>query len=551
MKKTVAEQLAAMAADAGIRRAYGVTDTEDSLTTALPAEKRLRTVNVHHAEIAAFAAGAEAQLTGRPALCCACAAADGGRLINGLYDARRNGAPVLAVVSQVPTTLLGSAGVGETHPMHLYGGCTDYCETICRPAQAARVVSNALRRTVATPGVGMVVLPEDVAAMAADAEKAPLSMCAEGVCEPSAEAVAALAEKINAAARVAFFCGAGCRQAHDAVVALAQKVNAPVAYTLRAKDVMEKDNPNGVGMLGLLGWGDATHALHEAELVVMWGTDFPYPGVLPAHGRVVQVDRNAAVLGRRVGICLGIQGDVGRTAELLLPMIHDDRSDEFAARSLSRHGKALIRLQESMRNVDEEAALRPELITRLISDHAEPDAVFIPDSGPPVLWCARYLQALGSRRIIGSFNHGASACAIAMAIGAKAAYPSRQVIAFCTADGLNMLPAIARTLLSEPLSVKIFVYNHTGSENFAAQAQSVGITAARIAHAREANATVRNWLNTPGPALLEGMVAMPPAAPPDTSLLRALGFSRGTAAATAHRELEAVRRLLFGSSQTE
>ena len=569
MSKTVSDQLVDMLAQAGVERIYGlVGDSLNPVMEALHADTRLRWVSVRHEETAAFAASAEAQLTRRPAACCGSCGPGNMHLINGLYDAHRSGAPVFALASHIATASIGSDYFQETHPTHFFAECTRYCELVSQPAQAPQVAANAMRHALAGPGVGMVVLPGDVAAQPAAAPDAHPTHSVHPRPEPDPAQLERLAELINRAARVVFFCGAGCADAREEIIALAQKAAAPIGYTLRAKDILEADNPLAIGMSGLLGWGDATRALHEAELVVLWGTDFPYPSFLPSHGNVVQVDTRAERLGRRIPICLGVCADAAHTARRLLPLVQADRGDEFLARCLSRHGKELTRLQAHIRRVDESAAIRPEYLTKLISDRAEPDTIFTVDTGTPVIWAARYIQALARRRLIGSFKHGSMACALAMAIGAKAAAPSRQVIALCGDGGLSMLPGDILTLLQEGLAVKILVYNnssldfvaleqeilgmpHMGTAlrptNYADMARGMGMAAHRVENAPELPGAVQSWLAAQEPALLDVAVDTHALAlPPDTSMLQALGLSQALGARPLHHELDLIKRLLFG-----
>lgn len=573
MSKTVSDVLVDMLAAEGVSRIYGIVgDSLNPVMEALHKDERIRWVNVRHEETAAFAASAEAQLTGNVAACCGSCGPGNLHLMNGLYDASRSRAAVLALASHIPSGLEGSDYFQETHPAEMFRECTCYCELACTPAQAESIAGCALRSARARRNVGMAVLPGDIAAAASGGGVAaafPQTGLRTAVTEPSDEAVQALADFINGAQSVTFLCGIGCSGAESEMVRLARRAAAPVVYTLRAKDLLEKDNPNAVGMTGLLGWGDGTHAIQEADALVMWGTDFPYAAFLPTHGRVAQVDLDAAVLGRRTALALAVQGDARRTASRLLPLIRGERPDDFLSRSLSRHGKAVARLQAYVRDVDEEAPLRPEYITRLISDHAEPDAIFTVDTGTPVIWAARYLQALGKRRIIGSFKHGSMACALAMAIGAKAAYPSRQVIALCGDGGLSMLPGDILTLLQEKLSVKIFVYNNSALDfvsleqqasgmqpmgtklhpaNFALIAQGMGVEGMRLEKTADAVETVRRWLAAQGPALLDAAVYPHAIAlPPDVSMLQALGFAKSLGKSALHGDWDAVRRILFGN----
>lgn len=570
MSDTVSDQMVGMLAEQGVQRIYGIVgDSLNPVMEAMHSDKRLRWIHVRHEETAAFAASAEAQVTGRMAACCGSCGPGNMHLINGLYDAHRSAAPVFALASHIPSTLIGSDYFQETHPTHFYAECTRYRELVTRPEQAAQVVGSAVRAAQAGPGVGMVVLPGDVAAMpAAGQVPQPVQVQACHMA-PAVEDVEKLAELINQASRVAFFCGAGCAGARDELLALARKVAAPIGYTLRAKDIMEADNPQGVGMSGLLGWGDATRAMHEAELLVLWGTDFPYSSFLPSHGRVVQVDTRAQALGRRVPICLGIHADAAMTARQLLPLVREDRGDEFLSRCLSRHGRELAHLQSHIRRVDEQAPIRPEHLTKIVSDMAEPDAIFTIDTGTPVIWSSRYLQAMPQRRIIGSFKHGSMACALAMSIGAKAACPTRQVIALCGDGGLSMLPGDILTLLQEGLAVKILVYNNSSLDfvaleqeivgmppmgtalqptDYATMARGMGLVARRVESPADLVQAVRSWLSEPGPALLDAAVDTHALAlPPDTEFLQALGFAQNVSHRDLHHELDTIKRLLFGN----
>lgn len=570
--RSVSDDLVEMLLAAGVRRMYGIVgDSLNPVMEALQDNEHLRWINVRNEESGAFAASAEAQLTGELAACCGSSGPGNMHLINGLYDAYRSAAPVFALASHIPQSFIGSDYFQETHPTAFFAECTRYRELISQPAQCHQVIASAIRHALIDKGVGMVVLPGDVAAMESEGRCAAAfpEMPPDSVSEPPPETIRELAERLNNAEKVVFFCGEGCRTGRDAVVRLALRLRAPIAYTLRAKDFMERDNPNAIGMTGLIGWGDATYAIHTAQLLVLLGTDFPYSCYLPEHGRVVQVDVRGAVLGRRTRLCQAVVGDAGRVATLLLPLVREDRSDDFLARSLSRHGRELTELQTAISRGTETTPIRPEFVTRLVSDLAEPDAVFTIDTGTPIIWAARFIQAQGHRRIIGSFRHGSMACALAMAIGAKAAFPSRQVIAMCGDGGLSMLPGDILTLLQEGLSVKIFVYNNSALDysameqammpmkqvatrlvptDFAAIARAMGIEGFRLTEPAQAGDTIRQWLSARGPALLDASVdSYALAHPPDTSLLQALGYAGKLGQRVLHHELDAVKHALFGN----
>lgn len=572
MHNTVSDQLVDMVARAGIKRIYGIVgDSLNPVMDALHRDERLRWVHVRHEETAAFAASAEAQLTGRTAACCGSCGPGNMHLINGLYDAHHSHAPVLAVASHIPVPFIGTRYFQETHPTRFFNECTAYRELVSVPAQAPAVVGEALRAAAAKQDVGMVVLPGDVAALpaAGQVRGIPAPAMPRAALQAAPTVLAHMAQLINAAPRVTFLCGAGCAAAREAVIALAKKVQAPIAYTLRGKEFMEHDNPLAIGMTGLLGWGAAPQAVFECDLLVIWGADFPYADFLPAGGNVIQVDTSATALGRRVPVALGVRADVADTARALLPLIATNRDGDFLTAARERHSRALQLLHQHIRRIDESAPLRPELLTRLISDYAEPDTVFTVDTGTPVIWAARYLRGGGTRRIIGSFRYGSMACALGMAIGAKATFPTRQVVALCGDGGFSMAPGDLLTLVQEGLAVKVCVYNNSSLEmvameqrakgmeprgtqllptDFARMAAGMGVPSFALRHPCEALSTIKAWLAAKGPALLDATVdphALP--LPPDMERLHAQGYCSKFRSHSRSGYLDTLKRLLFGN----
>lgn len=565
MERTVSDGIAVALVQAGVHRVYGLAgDALNPLAHSLQGEPGLRWVHVRHEETAAFAASAEAQLTGRTACCCGSCGSGQLHLLNGLYDAHRSAAAVLALVSQPATCHLGSSYMQEMNPARLFRDCTAYREQVSSAEQAPAVLAAALRTACAQQDVGLVALPSDVALQPLTAPPAvPSAVPERGTLCPDGAALQRMAAMLNESPRVTFLCGIGCAGAKEDITALARRLQAPVAYTLRAKDIMEGDNPCEVGMTGIMGWGGAPVAVSDCDVLVMWGTDFPFAEFLPPHARVVQVDADLRALGRRVPLALAVHGEVREVARALLPLIHRERGDEHLGAARCLHRRAVAEMEAPVRSPDEGAPLRPEYVTRLISDLAEPDAVFTVGTGAPVLWAARYLRAADARRLLGSFKHGSMACALAMAIGAKAAYPSRQVIALCSSEGLSMLPGDILTLMQEHLSVKIFVYNASEPESetmdgharcsypvdFASMARGMGMAAERISKPAEACAAVKRWLAEPGPALLDAVTdCHARGVPPSLSLGRGPSEERGF---SLSHGLEGIQRLLFGRRRVE
>src|SRR4029077_20537608 len=364
MSRTVAEHLVDTLAQAGIRQIYGIVgDSLNPVTDALRRSGKIRWVDVRHEETAAFAAGAEAQLTGRLAVCAGSCGPGNLHLITGLYDAHRSAAPVLAIAAHIPSSEIGTGYFQETHPDQLFRECSHYCELVSHPRQAPRVLQSAIQHAVSKRGVSVFVLPGDIAALEAPSDAAargPVS--AVPLVRPADADLARLADLVNRGKKVALFCGIGCAGAHDEVVALAEKLKAPVGYSFRGKEWVEYDNPCAVGMTGLLGWGAAYKAMHECDVLLLLGTDFPYETFLPATPRVAQVDLRAERLGRRCKLDLGLCGDVRDTIEALLPLVEPKADRAFLDRMLEQQKVAFRKLRAYVDHVGKRRPIHPEFV---------------------------------------------------------------------------------------------------------------------------------------------------------------------------------------------
>ncbi|OYN93046.1 pyruvate oxidase [Enemella evansiae] len=467
MAETVADQLVAQLREAGVRRIYGIVG--DSLNPVVDAVRRtggskkggIDWIHVRHEEGAAFAAGADAQLTGELVACAGSCGPGNLHLINGLYDANRSGAPVVAIASHIPTAQIGEGYFQETHPDRLFTECSVYSELISTPTQAPRVVASAIRHAVAGPGVAVVTLPGDVADEPV-AAKAPAYVAVQpGVLTPPPEALQALADAINSVDRVALFVGAGIAGEHDAVVALADIIGAPIGHSLRGKEHIQFDNPFDVGMTGLLGYGAAAAGMDDAQLLVMLGTDFPYDQFLP-DVTTAQVDRDASVIGRRTSVDLPVHGDVGPTLRGLLPLLKPKKSRRFLEKTLKRHDDLMNKAVGAYtRRVEKIKPIHPEYAASVLDKVAAKDAVFTADTGMCNVWSARYINPLGSRKILGSFLHGSMANALPQAIGAQFAEPDRQVISMSGDGGLSMLLGEMLTVAMYQLPLNVVVFNNS------------------------------------------------------------------------------------------
>ncbi len=504
MSTKVADLFVRALAQAGVKRIYGVVgDSLNGLTEALRQDGSIAWIHTRHEESAAFAAGAEAHLTGELAVCAGSCGPGNLHLINGLFDAHRSRVPVLAIAAQIPSAEIGRGYFQETHPQNLFQECSHYCELVSSPAQLPGVIETAMRVAVAERGVAVVVIPGDVGLMAMPGNAPELSAALvppPPVVRPREADLDALAGMLNAAGRVTLFCGRGCAGAHAELLQLAEALKAPVVHALGGKEHVEWDNPYDVGMTGLIGFSSGYRAMLDCDTLLLLGTGFPYRQFYPDDAKVAQVDLRAGSLGRHCRIDLGLIGDVGETIAALLPKLQAKTDRAHLDDSLAHYRKARAGL-DALAVGKPGGKIHPQYVARTLSEAASEDAVFTFDVGTPTIWAARYLAMNGKRRLIGSLNHGSMANALPQAIGAQAAYPGRQIISFSGDGGFAMLMGDLLTLNQHKLPVKIVVLNNgtlgfvememkaagfleTGVElvnpDFAAMASGAGIFARRV-----------------------------------------------------------------------
>jgi pyruvate dehydrogenase (quinone) len=462
MAYTVADQMIDVLVQAGVRRVYGlVGDSLNPLADAIRRNPAIEWVHVHNEEAAALAAASEAQLTGQLAVCAGSCGPGNTHLVQGLYDAHRSSAPVLAIASHIPSTQIGTNYFQETHPQHLFLECSAYCELVSRPEQLPRMQRIAMQTAIAQRGVGVLVLPGDITGEPAAHPTGHSDLVTpSAVAQPDPAKVQALADKINAAGTVTLFVGAGIRDARDEVLQLAEKVHSPVGHSLGGKEWIQYDNPFDVGMSGLLGYGACYEATHESDLLILLGTDFPYDTFLP-QARTVQVDRDAAHLGRRTRLDLGVEGDVGATLRAVLPLLEAKSDRSFLDRMLRKHAASLEKIVSAYtEKADKLRPVHPEYVAALLDEAMADDAIVTVDTGMCNVWAARYLTPTGRRRIIGSFRHGTMANALPHAIGAAFAEPGRQVVSMSGDGGLTMLLGELLTVAEHNLPIKVVAFNN-------------------------------------------------------------------------------------------
>ncbi|WP_257668949.1 thiamine pyrophosphate-dependent enzyme [Parapedobacter tibetensis] len=537
MAKNVAHQIISILEEAGIKRIYAVTgDSLNHLNIAVRNSKNIDWIHVRHEEAGAYAAAAEAELDGFA--CCAGSSGPGHvHLINGAYEAQRSHLPMLVIASTIGTNEMGLDYFQATDTMKLFDDCSVYNQLITRPEQVERIVHTAIQHAFAKKGVAVVGLPGDISEMGAVSTGQTLkAFRTRPIIRPADDELTALASLVNAHQKIMIFCGIGASEARQQVVALARKLNAPVGYSFRGKMAIQPNNPFEVGMTGLLGQAAAYHAMHEADLLLLLGTDFPYEAFMPTKNTIVQIDEAPEHLGRRARLEMGLCGDVKDTIEALLPLLDMKDDAGFLQQQLLRYTKVKEQNHIYIDDNGSEDNIQPEYLTHVIDKATSHDAIYTVDTGMVCVWGARFITATGDRKMLGSFNHGSMANAMPMAIGAALAYPERQVIAMCGDGGLSMMMGDLATIQQYQLPITIIVYNNRSlgmvklemlvegmednetdmlNPDFALIAQAMGFPGENIHQPEDVPLAVQRALAHRGPYLLNvftnpNALAMPP-----------------------------------------
>ncbi|PPQ33186.1 ubiquinone-dependent pyruvate dehydrogenase [Rhodopila globiformis] len=547
-RQSVADIIADTLYAVGVRRIYGVVgDSLNGLTESLRRKQTIDWIHVRHEETAAFAAGAEAHLTGQLAVCAGSCGPGNLHLINGLYDCHRNRVPVLAIAAHIPSNEIGSGYFQETDPRQVFADCAHYIGPVATVAQIGRTLDIAIREAVARRGVSVVVIPGDVALQETD-QPAPSRWIApaQPLVQPNATDLQALARMLDGAQRVTMLCGSGCAGAHNEILALAETLKAPVVHALRGKEWVEYDNPYDVGMTGLIGFSSGYHAMMNCDALLMLGTDFPYRQFYPTDAKIAQVDLRAENIGRRCCVDVGVVGDVKLTAMALRSVLTAKTDRTFLDRATAHYQEARKALDDLAVGRPGRKPIHPQFLARLLDQAAADDAIFTCDVGTPTVWAARYFTMNGQRRLLGSFWHGSMANALPQAIGAQAAFPGRQVISLSGDGGLSMLMGDLLTLKQCGLPVKVVVVNNGAlgfvelemkasglldfgtdlkNPNFAAVAQANDMLGIRVEDPGEVTDALVQALRHDGPALVDVVTnRMELTLPPKTTMEQAKGF---------------------------
>jgi pyruvate dehydrogenase (quinone) len=441
MSRKVADLLWEMLANAGVKRCYGIVgDALNPVIDGLRRNGKIEFIHVRHEEYGVFAAVAEAYLTGNPVAVCGTAGPGVVHLFNGLMDARKEGAPIIAIAGDVETELIDTAALEELNPYKFFEAASLYTARLVNPKQARAIINTAILTALLEKGPTVISIPGDVASADAADQSPEIRVPVTPLLRPSDADLNQLVKMINDARTVAIFGGDGCRDARDEVVQLANRLKAPVGYSFRGKQWLEHDNPNAVGLTGLLGYGGAYGAIHDAELLLLLGTDFPFSEFLPGSSvKKVQIDKNPKHIGRRTAVDLGLVGDIKATVAALLKSV----SAKTDARFLDEHLASTKSFHELLQHYAVKGPgikpIRPEFLAATLSELAAADAMFFVDTGTACIWMARHVNGGRNRRLFGSFSWASMANAAANAFGAQLAYPGRQTIAMCGDGGFTML----------------------------------------------------------------------------------------------------------------
>jgi pyruvate dehydrogenase (quinone) len=537
MSKKVADQIVEMLAEAGVKRIYAVTgDSLNELNDAVRRQGIIKWIHVRHEEVGAYAAAAEAELDG--IACCAGSCGPGHiHLINGLYDAHRGNVPLIAIASTINTPDFGLNYFQSTNTTKLFDDCSCSNEIATTAPQVPRMLQTAIQHAIHQKGVAVFGLPGDISALPAEENPTAMSVYRTNtISRPIDSDMNEMAVLLNGYPKISIYCGIGAAEAHDEVVALAKLLKAPVGYSFRGKMGIQYENPYEVGMTGLLGLPSAYHAMHESDVVLLLGTDFPYNAFMPDKNKIIQIDERPERLGRRAKLDLGLAGNIKDTVEALLPLLKEKTDESFLNAQLELYEKVKGHLQTFVKDEGSKDKISPEFVAATIDELASENAIFTVDTGMCCVWGARYLTSTRNRKLLGSFNHGSMANAMPMAIGAALSHPEQQVIALCGDGGISMLLGDLATIHQYKLPIKLIVFNNRAlgmvklemmvsglpdnqtdmvNPDFAMIAQAMGFRGITVRDPELVRSAIKDAFEIEGPVLLNIMtnpesLAMPP-----------------------------------------
>ncbi|MDN6520835.1 MAG: ubiquinone-dependent pyruvate dehydrogenase [Yaniella sp.] len=531
----------------GIDRIWGIAgDSLNGFTDAMR-NSDVEWMNVRHEEAGAFAAAAEAEMTGELAVTAGTAGPGNLHLINGLYDAQRSRVPVLALAAHIPAEEIGTGYFQETHPQELFRECSVYVEQVSDIGQLPRLLSIAMRAAVEKRGVAVLVISAAMFVTELPDAKPEIIKATNSRILPATEELNRAADLLNGCKKVTILAGAGVAGAHDELLEIAERIQAPIVHAMRGKEHVEYDNPYDVGMTGLLGFTSGYRAMIDAEALLMIGTDLPYRQFYPEDVPVIQIDSRGEQIGKRVPVEVPLVGTAKDTIRELLPLLKPAKSSRHLSKMLDHYKKTRSKLDDLAQPSRGSRPIHPQYLTRVLDEKASDDAVFIPDVGSPVVYASRYIHTTQDRRVIGSFAHGSMANALTMSLGAQVVSRDRQVIALAGDGGLGMMLGELLTVREHNLPVKIVVYNNSSlnfielemkaggfvpfatdlqNPDYGKVAEAMGIWGKHVERSKDLPGAVKEFLAHDGPAVLDVVTERAELTiPPTISAEQVKGFS--------------------------
>lgn len=521
--KQVAQIVVETLQEAGVKHCYGIVgDTLNYVTDAIH-KSQIDWIHVRHEEVGAFAAGAEAYLTGHLTACAGSCGPGSLHFINGLFEAHRNGAPVVLIASQIVTAQQGTDFPQEVDFKAVYSSCSVFCEQIINPKEARKVTTMAAQAALNNKGVAIIILPADISQAEVVDTPAIKTYHPHPITLPNNDELQQIVSLIEQGKKIGIYAGLGCQYAHDELIALAAKLKAPIAHTSRAKDFVEYDNPYNVGLTGMFGMESGFHMVKNCDTLLLLGADFAWSQFYPDKANIIQIDKDASHLGRRHPIAFGAVGDIKATLTALLPLISEKEDTSFLEQHKKMHVNATAKLDKKAQST-KSGQIHPQYLVELLDQYATDDALFTADGGSPMVWLMRHINTNGKRRTLTSLKHGTMANAMPQALGLQKAFPNRQVISISGDGGLAMLLGDLLTAIQENLPIKIVVLNNSSlnfveleqkveglvdnytdlkNPDFAKLAEVIGFYGHKVTESQDLEIAVKGFLAQSGPALLD------------------------------------------------
>jgi pyruvate dehydrogenase (quinone) len=550
MGKNVAQQLLDILKDVGVKQVFGVTgDALNFFVKAIEEQDQVEWVAMKHEGNGSFAAFAQGELGNTIGVCAGTTGPGALHLINGLYNAKKERTPVIAITGQVPLKKMGTSYFQEVDLQKMFDDVCDYQAVIRSPEQAPRIIQRAVKIALANRTVCRIELPSDIAEMDAESQEFIYKITpSDAVLVPADSSVLKAVQLINEAKRITIFAGCGCRLAAEEVLQLSRKLKAPITHTLKASDIFDHDKENVVGLTGLIGNPSGYNAVMNCDLLLMLGTDFPYSEFLPHTTKTIQVDIRAENIGNRKSVDVGIHGDVLPFLQKLLSHINATEDDSFLKKLTGSFSQWRNNMKEEASPKRDNEPLHPQIFADLISTHASDDAIFTIETGTSAIWAAHHISFHSNRRLIGSFNHGSMAVGLPAAIGAQFLDRKREV--WClTGDGaFNMAMQDFITAVRYNLPIKVLIFNnaelsfvklemeeaglapsldalHQQNVNFADYARLCGGEGIRVEHAKDIEHAILMAKKSTKPFIIDAVVSSGELSlPPHIGLAQAVGF---------------------------